>query len=412
MRKREDACGHDTVSCLNEYELVRKYRCENCRAVMMCSCDEELGRIFLPHQLKMGSEYGSHTRVPVTHGFQPAVCRECRGLPPEPHPVAEGHGRTSKVKRYYWRELWRQKHLLFVRWAQEHGRDPAAEGSEASEAWAAAEEQALAEIKALHEKNPKYSYSEESDEEVIRRCGVEVVALSATYARKSGTKKVQVLDGADRVSVEEYVGRHYACEGWQAIRLESRPLHALFAVFMWLLIQDPDDEEARMVMVGDRRDFDAGVQRKPIWFAHPKDFGSSAYGQRRAEAIRRHLSPEMLNRSDLLWTFDYWIEPSWTLRNYLWAHKDEDVGAARRLVEVMSAEAIVEILQYLVEDYWHRYLGWPDLLVWRRDEYFLVEVKSSGDKLSEDQKRWIKGNAGRLRLPFKIVKLHKTRVVD
>lgn len=413
MTTIQNRCLHKAVVCLNEYDLIRKYRCEDCRAVMMCTCDEEIGKAFLPHQLKMGAEYGTRTRITVTHGFQPRICRECRGLPPEPHPRAERYGQTSKINRYYWREIWRLKHTLFLQWARDHDYSPVTTKSpDAQAAWVEAEEQALAEIKMLHEKNPKYSYSEESEEAVIKNCNVEVVALQVTYARKSGTKRVQVLDGSDRVSVEEYVTRHYARDGWQSVPLESRPFHALFGVLMWLLIQDPSDEQSQIVGTGDRRDFDAKRRGQPIFFPQPKDFGSAAYGIRRADNIAAHLSKDMLDRDKLLWLFDYWVEPSWTLRNYLWAHKDEDVRAARRLVEIISPSTIIEILRYLVEDYWHHYLGWPDLLVWKDGEYFLVEVKSTNDKLSEDQKRWVRDNFERLHLPFRLVKLCKSQVID
>jgi hypothetical protein len=60
-----------------------------------------------------------------------------------------------------------------------------------------------------------------------------------------------------------------------------------------------------------------------------------------------------------------------------------------------------------VVDYWRRYTGWPDLVVYRPNEYYFVEVKSSKDKLREDQKSWILGNNTELHLPFKLVKIHK-----
>src|SRR5579863_165779 len=138
-------CRHDTVACLNQFEFVRKYRCADCDGVMMCACDEDVGRGFLPHQLKNGNEYGTRVRVRVTLGFQPRVCRECRGLPPEAHPVAEIHGRTSKTKRYYWRELWFLKQRLFLQWAQARGLRADAPGPEADAARAEAGERALAE---------------------------------------------------------------------------------------------------------------------------------------------------------------------------------------------------------------------------------------------------------------------------
>jgi hypothetical protein len=47
-------CPHSNVRCLNEFELIRKYRCESCGAVMMCACDESVGRKFLAQQLEFG----------------------------------------------------------------------------------------------------------------------------------------------------------------------------------------------------------------------------------------------------------------------------------------------------------------------------------------------------------------------
>ena len=38
-----------------------------------------------------------------------------------------------------------------------------------------------------------------------------------------------------------------------------------------------------------------------------------------------------------------------------------------------------------------------------------VEVKSSSDKLSEEQKRWIADNHGMLNLSFRIAKIHKAK---
>src|SRR5690606_4873145 len=91
--KPADYCPHTDLDCLNQFELVRKYRCRGCNAVMMCACDETRGRRFLPHQLDEGTELGTQARVSVTAGFQPKVCPECRGLPPVNAPVAAIYGR-------------------------------------------------------------------------------------------------------------------------------------------------------------------------------------------------------------------------------------------------------------------------------------------------------------------------------
>ena len=99
--------------------------------------------------------------------------------------------------------------------------------------------------------------------------------------------------------------------------------------------------------------------------------------------------------------------PSERLRQYLWAHRDADVNRARRLIELLPADTVLGILRYLVDDYWGRYLGWPDLLLHRDGEFLFVEVKSSSDKLSAEQMRWIIDNHALLLLPFRLAKLHR-----
>ena len=78
---------------------------------------------------------------------------------------------------------------------------------------------------------------------------------------------------------------------------------------------------------------------------------------------------------------------------------------------VLAPKDVKKIIRYLLKDYWKRYLGWPDLLIYDEAGYFFVEVKSSKDKLSEDQKTWIAGNAKELHLPFKVVKVHRRNTV-
>ncbi len=158
---------------------------------------------------------------------------------------------------------------------------------------------------------------------------------------------------------------------------------------------------------GDRRAFEKREKGEMIWTLLPPDFGTSGYARRRAEAIKEHFSGELRIEEQLEWLFDYWLEPSEHVRQYLWAHREEDVNRARRLLSILPPKTICEILRYLVGDYWHRHCGWPDLIVYRNLEYFFAEVKGSGDKLSEDQKYWIRGNYEALHLPFKLVRIHK-----
>jgi hypothetical protein len=300
---------------------------------------------------------------------------------------------------------------LFAEWAHARGlslTDPRGPEAAAAREWA--RKRALAEIKTLHASSPKYTFGDESQEDVIRRYAVKVIKLSTTYLPSGSARKAQVLDGNDAVSAEEFVRRHFGRQGYSALILESRPIHVLFGIYMWLLIQDPADPLNRIVGFGDRTSFDKGEHGRLIWTHLPEDFGTPSYGERRALAIDGHLGPQMSDRTELRWLFDYWLAPSEHLRQYLWAHRGPDVETARRLIEILPASLIPKLLHYLVDDYWGRYLGWPDLLIHRDSEFLFVEVKSSSDNLSDNQKRWIRDNHEILQLPFAVVKIHKMGV--
>ena len=241
------ACSHQEVRCLNQFELIRKYRCAGCGVVMMCMCDERIGRQSLPHQLSEGTEHETRRRYAVTGGFVANVCDACRGLEIQPHPVASIHGRTSKIKRYYWRELAFREMDLFAAWATGRGLSPMdAAGPDAAEAHKRFRQQALAEIKALHRDRPKYRFASESQMEVLRECSVAVLGLDAVYLRETGSKKATLLFDDTPVTAEEYVRRHFEAIGYSVLGLESRPFHALFGIYMWLLVQDTADPNVRL----------------------------------------------------------------------------------------------------------------------------------------------------------------------
>ena len=204
---------------------------------------------------------------------------------------------------------------------------------------------------------------------------------------------------------ETLAAAHFQSQGFDSMQCESRPFHVLFGIYMWLVIQDPRDELGRPVCFGSRTAFEAGESVDQIMTILPMDFGKPGYAERQANALEEHFTTHLQN--DLLWLFDYWLEPSAGLRQYLWAHRQEDVKRARMILEVLSPAEVKRLLRYLVDSYWERYVGWPDLLVHRTGSFFFAEVKGSGDKLSLNQKRWIADNSKLLGFPFKLVKIHR-----
>ena len=395
-------CEHHNTNCLNEFELIRKYQCSECSAVMMCACDEVIGKTHLSHQLDRGVVLETQERVRVTAGFQPNICRECRGLTPEAHPVSSIPGRTSKIKRYYWRELAFREMELYEDWKQTAEGQASSAGSRFSVPQVA--EQALAEIKTLHANTPKYVFSNLSQQEVLERYNVEVLDVRADYI-EGVTGRAQIMYEGQPLGVEQFACRHLDALGYRALICESRPFHALFATLLGRLIGDANDPKLRLTGVGDRT---GGSPSRPAWWMHPDDFGTSGYGKRREQDIEIYFSFVLPSTSDGLGAyFEECFEETLRLRTYLWAEAAETVATAKTLLEVLPPETVKSILRYLVDSYWANYTGWPDLIAIGAEDWFLAEVKSSHDKLSDDQKHWIEENSERLRLPFKLIKIHR-----
>ncbi len=405
-------CQHKKIKCLNPYEYIRKYQCEICGHVMMCSCDEDFARKYLPHQVSEATELKSKKRIPVTLGFQKSICDKCRGLPEKVYPMAEIYGRRSKIQRYYWREIAFETIKRFENWSRKEGYSDWLEAMMAHrDIHKNFEREVVKEIKELHKKKPKYIYQEESQNEVISKYNVEVIKLDGVYV-KTPNRKVSILSGKTICSAEEFVERHLNDLGYNVLATESVPFHVIFGVFMWILIQDPADRLNRLASFGDRDAFDKGIEGKLISTFLPEDFGSSGYYKRRKAAIKAHLDSIPEDKDELYWTFDYWIEHSNDFRQYLWAHRPGDLETAKKILNILPPSVIKQILEFLMQDYYRRYLGWPDLLVYREEKYFFAEVKSSKDRLKEDQKNWIRNNARHLKLPFKIYKIHKISQID
>jgi hypothetical protein len=301
---RRTRCAHGVVECVNPYELIRKYRCLACKAVMMCECDREFGTRFLSHQLERGTELKSQKRVPVTLGFRPNICRECRGLPAEPAPHDEGYGSTSKIKRYYWRELWFETWRREADWNEAY---PKASNAEREAARDRIENDVLQSIKDLHATNPKYIFNEPSQAEVLERYSVDVIKLEAPYviAPQRGAV-IATLDGA--MSPEAFATKHFEARGWSVMSLESQPFHALFGVMMWSLIQDFNDPLVKMVGFAEKTAVDAGVKPSLVHSFLPDDFGSEGYAERRKRAINKHfgeIAHHFEEIEDRLWLFDH-----------------------------------------------------------------------------------------------------------
>ncbi len=375
---------------------------------MMCSCEEEFAKQYFSHQINTATTLKTQERIPVTLGFQKDICNTCKGISEEAHPTAVIYGRTTKIKRYYWREIQFETTKRFGEWAKKNEYSDWLKASiENREKYEEIEKQVIKEIKNQHAVAPKYTFSKDITlDEIKDNYGVNIIDIHATYI-KSDDRKTKVLYNETVCTVEEYTRLYFQEKGYQVLKTESIPFHVIFGTYMWIFIQDPQDIKCRLIRFGDRIAYDKKEKGIEIQTILPEDFGTIGYYERRKVDIIKHINNIAKDELDLMRLFEYWINHSFELRNYLWAHKEDDINKAKILISKLGLEVVKKILHYLVKNYWDRYLGWPDLFVYNDNEYFFIEVKSSNDKLSDNQKNWIQGNYEELMLPFKLFKFHK-----
>jgi hypothetical protein len=197
---------------------------------MMCACEADFARRFLPHQTRDAVALETQERLLVTLGFQPGVCNACRGLPEEAHPKAQGYGRTSKIARYYWREIWFEQTRRFAAWCDEQERSGHMMSDEARRAaYKSIENEVKRDIRLMHERSPKYTFAEECQSQTIANNDVEVLDLKAVY-KKHTERKALIVDEDVTCSAEDFAIRHFERQGYHVLRTESIPFHAIFLV--------------------------------------------------------------------------------------------------------------------------------------------------------------------------------------
>lgn len=194
---------------------------------MMCKCDEDFARRFLPHQINNAVDKDTQLRIPINLGFQEEICNVCRNISEEAHPKAEIYGSTSKVKRYYWREIAIETIRRFGEWAIKQGyNDWLMVRHQYKEEYDEIERVVIDEIQELHQKKPKYTYSEESQNEVLTKYKVEVISITGTCL-KSELRKAILIENEVKFSVEEYAAKYFIQNGYQVLVTESIPFHVL-----------------------------------------------------------------------------------------------------------------------------------------------------------------------------------------
>ena len=150
--------------------------------------------------------------------------------------------------------------------------------------------------------------TEESEADFLLRTRVAIENVQASV-EKGGL--VQLPSG-ETANAEQFAAQYFGDQGYDSLFRESTPLHALFAVLFWTVVQDYKDPLVRDVWFGERAYFENnGKSDRKVMTSLPQDFGTKGYGIRRADAIREILTKYPIgDRDDLHFAFDLGIEGS------------------------------------------------------------------------------------------------------
>ncbi|MFI3276652.1 VRR-NUC domain-containing protein [Vibrio sp.] len=214
------------------------------------------------------------------------------------------------------------------------------------------------------------------EQRLLRKQGQKVPRAS-----KPTCEKIRLELDLSQTRVELAVKQHFENQGWDVYFSENSFLCGLFGLAFWDVIFS-DVEGA----------FINRYQHRPLDLYH-SDFVDKRAEQ--IEAVFQTLSEHGLNH--LLETYD---NKQGIANPFVhWIH------FPKALIEHSMASIpntlLVDLFQVILSDLKLFRTGMPDLIAFKGDEFHWIEVKGPGDKLQDNQWRWIK-EFERLSVPFSV----------
>jgi hypothetical protein len=252
---------------------------------------------------------------------------------------------------------------------------------------------------------------ETTEAEFLSKNPILEVQISAEYRQvEKGDQKIGkwVAQDGSLSSVEQIAIEYYVSQGYSVLRCERVLISTWAATFLCKSIQDTNDLRAHTVFRNSTkgwssRNRDTGLVEMLL----PEDFGSIEFYERRKDAIVLAID-SMRKVDNLLTVFAEHLETSETLRDYLWVNDYEAVETARTALSVLPKDIVISSVEWAIQDFWQRQPGWPDLFVYRGNEYKFVEVKSPYDKLSLEQMQWFEW-APTQNIPTEILRVNRNK---
>jgi hypothetical protein len=172
--------------------------------------------------------------------------------------------------------------------------------------------------------------------------------------------------------VEEMACEWFRSQGQDAFYVENSLLSGLFGLAFWDIIFAPVEGA-----------FFNPFQRGPT------DMFTSGFYSSRQELIEKRmveLQNKQYLRNTILSCYNKKIPTANYFVNWSWLTPE----LIDRFIEMVSPEALTSIFRRIVIDPSNNRSGFPDLLVFKEDDYSLVEIKGPGDRLQNNQLRWLR----------------------
>ncbi|MEL0606884.1 VRR-NUC domain-containing protein [Vibrio echinoideorum] len=185
----------------------------------------------------------------------------------------------------------------------------------------------------------------------------------------------------NQMRVELAVKQHFESQGWDVYFSENSFLCGLFGLAFWDVIFS-DVEGA----------FINRYQHRPLDLYH-SDFVEKRAAQ--VEAVFQAISERGLNH-----LLDIYDQKHAIANPFVhWNHFPKQL--IEQSMNSVPSALLVELFKVILSDLKLFRTGMPDLIAFKDDQFHWIEVKGPGDKLQDNQWRWIKEFA-RLEVPFSV----------
>ncbi|WP_454441011.1 VRR-NUC domain-containing protein [Vibrio bathopelagicus] len=214
------------------------------------------------------------------------------------------------------------------------------------------------------------------DQRLLRRQGHKVPRAS-----KPSCEQIKLELDLSQTRVELAVKQHFENQGWDVYFSENSFLCGLFGLAFWDVIFS-DVEGA----------FINRYQHRPLDLYHPDFVGKRAA---QIKSVFQTISEYGLNH-----LLDIYDQKHGIANPFVhWNHFPKSL--IEHSMDSIPNALVVDLFKVILSDLKLFRTGMPDLIAFKDDEFHWIEVKGPGDKLQDNQWRWIK-EFERLSVPFSV----------